>query len=868
MSINIFCLLYGVTIVPHAGPLSVYIDRLKQVYRAPPPTWDPLPQCGHIKLAMIREKGKRRGGADETMVRHQVKGEVEAIVDSRVPIEVDRIFDSGLFDEERQVILVEGPPGGGKTSLTYHYGQEWAAGNLNMFDVVAVVHLRELAVTQASTLPDLLLLACVSGNDEEITRDMMRLYVMKCPRLLLVLDGWDEAPNQLRKPSLVTEIFQSIMPLSKILITSRPESSVDLHGLANRVEIVGFTKESIYDYFQRALSTELDHVRVEDGCRKLKEHFRNHPVIQSCCSIPLNAAILAHLFLTELSLPSTRHELFLMLVLSRINRELQERYSHGNVTVLSLDNLPDTHKIVLRHIRVLAFEGVKQNKVVFPQEELVRLNIPLDLPGLGVLQNVHSFGKLGKTAYRYFIHLSIQELLAAYHISQLEEDEQVKVFEDLLDEPRFSSVLQFYAAFTRLTNQGVQNIILRRNYSNELTSKLTLLTFLRCFFEAQIQDPLLYQQLVFRLNRNVYLVAVALSPFDCMSVGYFLAFALMAGRLSVTLDTCSINNHSFGLLLGELSRHAEACPAGVLQGVTRLSLGCNKIGDKGIAHIANSLRTNTTISDLDVSFCDISDIGLQSLAEAIAANVSVKLKTLDIGFINIGDIGTAHIATVLQVNTTIKLIVMRDCAMLDKGAESLARALAVNRSLEYFDLTGTNISDTGAARIATALRVNNSLVWLEVGGDTTTDAAVLSLVDALKKNTSLEVINLRWSTTHPDYTLKSMGDIFKVSNLRMIFLDMRMLHNAPAVNTEEEVVVWLQLIKAGGKELILSLEDNGHLRSLSLHIKVIKEYASRSSLSALRLEIRTSLEAAVASVNSVRNEESYCALKFFCTYNS
>ena len=106
------------------------------------------------------------------MVRHHVKGEVEAVMASRVPIEVDRIFDSGLFDEERQVILVEGPPGGGKTTLTYYYGQEWAAGNLSMFDAVAIVHLRTLNVTQASTLPDLLLLACVSGNDEEITKDI------------------------------------------------------------------------------------------------------------------------------------------------------------------------------------------------------------------------------------------------------------------------------------------------------------------------------------------------------------------------------------------------------------------------------------------------------------------------------------------------------------------------------------------------------------------------------------------------------------------------------------------------------------------------------------------------------------------------
>ena len=50
-----------------------------------------------------------------------------------------------------------------------------------------------------------------------------------------------------------------------------------------------------------------------------------------------------------------------MLVLSRINRELQERYSHGNVTVLSLNDLPHEHKTTLSYIRVLAFEGVKQN---------------------------------------------------------------------------------------------------------------------------------------------------------------------------------------------------------------------------------------------------------------------------------------------------------------------------------------------------------------------------------------------------------------------------------------------------------------------------------------------------------------------------
>ena len=371
-----------------------------------------------------------------------------------------------------------------------------------------------------------------------------------------------------------------------------------------------------------------------------------------------------------------------MLVLSRINRELQERYSQGDVTVLSLDDLPHRHKIVLRHICVLAYVGVKQNKVVFPQEEFERLNIPHDLPALGVLQNVDSYGKLRKTAYCYFIHLSIQELLAAYHISQLGEDEQVKVFQDLLDEPQFSAVLQFYAAFTRLANQDVRDIILRRDYTYELSSRLALLTLLRCFFEAQIQDPLLYRQLVSRLNGDMHFLHVALSPFDCMSVGYFLAFALRVGRLlSVNLSFCSIDDYLFGLLLGELSIHTETCPAGVLQSVTKLSIIGNEIGDKGIAEIANSLQTNTTISDLDLVGCGISDIGVQSLAEAIAANGSIRLEKLNISCNNIGDIGIAHIATAIQMNTTIRWFCMSHCQISDKGAESLARALAVNRSL-------------------------------------------------------------------------------------------------------------------------------------------------------------------------------------------
>ena len=48
---------------------------------------------------MIREKGKQCGIADKEMVKHQMEGAVETIMASKVPVEKDKIFDSGLFED-------------------------------------------------------------------------------------------------------------------------------------------------------------------------------------------------------------------------------------------------------------------------------------------------------------------------------------------------------------------------------------------------------------------------------------------------------------------------------------------------------------------------------------------------------------------------------------------------------------------------------------------------------------------------------------------------------------------------------------------------------------------------------------------------
>ena len=763
---------------------------------------------------MTKEKGMRYGcheADDHELMRHRVKGEVEQVMAGKVLVDMDSIFDDGTFENACRplVILVEGALGSGKTTLAYHYCHEWANGNLTMFDLVALVYLRHPAVHSASfdmTLIELLLVA--SDDERDLARKVAQL-VKDGLKLLLILDGWDEAPAFLQAPpdlkhppdnSFLGKLLRSVSAHTTILITSRPDSSVDLHKRPNvkRVEILGFTKESIHEYFREALSTQLSSDEVTVECSKLKEHFSKYSAIESSCYIPLNAAILTLVYLRNRTLPTTQYELLCELLLCCIDREVNTRQPNRvPESISSLDNLPRDLKDQLNNICKVAYEGIMQNKVVFTQKEIstllldgrkwiMRLIAPIlpavllptqqDIPTMGVLQKVQWAGIHSKIISYNFSHLSIQELLAAYFISKMKESEHVRVFRTLLYNPRFAAVLQFYAGFTKLTNQGVRKFI----SGIDLTHKF-LLSCMRCFFEAQVMYDVLCQQIVARMNGELDLSHITLSPLDCMSVGYFLKFVLRHSELRVKLVSCSLNDNLLGLLMArELSNHPEA--KAVLHGVTELNIGFNQFSR--VDGIVTALQTNTTMKTLEISHCSISD----------------------------------------------------------EGTESLARALAVNRSLQEMDISGNKICDNGIAHIATTLQTNCTLKTIKVS---VTDKGVESLAAALTLNYSLEILKLSWSSTHPDITMEKLGVCISTNSvLRELQLDIDDETQTEAGFRQlDDEAGFQQLVEVGGKKLIQSLENN-RLRTLVLILDC-------SDVD----DIRRALNAVAASVNSARNRK-------------
>ena len=584
-----------------------YVTSLRQAYKALPPHWKPLPLCQHIKLSMIKRKGKRYG-TDEITAESRVFGEVGKLLSTMYvqDVDSDRIFEVGTFDEDHQVILVEGVSGMGKTSLAYYYCKKWAKGELKIFDAVALVRLCDLHASEADhILPNILV---STSSMKQMTKEMAQVIVNNL-KVLIIMDGWDVAPVSFRNPSFLDSLLESVSPQTRILITSRPELSLNLHGQANRVEIIGFTTHDIYKYFKKALQSQMQTDReLKSACDKLSSHLRDYPVIESCCYVPLNSAILAYIYLNHnQTLPVTRWELFRELILCCIVKKISTRQPHVTTKGISLfDHLPSDLRRQLNSLSLLAFEGVCEDKIIFTQEDLASNRV---FSTLGLLHCVRGFGSVGNEVETYnFIHISVQELLAAYYISQLESAKHSEQFQLLLNDQKFR-VLQFYAGLTKLSNDGVRNLITSFHFSNTDGSKLIFKLFLNCIFEAQISDQSFCEQIPVKKSYFEF-ASTFLSPIDCLSINYF-SSCIQNYIQCFIFAGCSINSHSLDLLLGDSAK--------ILDYVKVIYLIDNRITDHGADRIVKALLTNSRIClrDLLIGDNSLTDIGARQLLSVL-----------------------------------------------------------------------------------------------------------------------------------------------------------------------------------------------------------------------------------------------------------
>ena len=573
--------------------------------------WTHLPRCEFVQLAMIgNEREIRRGDREEEMVRLAQQGRIETIMSYKEPIDLNNLFAIDSMQPlvvlpapaPPRVILIEGAPGGGKSTLALHICHKWARGDvlhsLDIFNLVVLVYLRDQAVQNATLLADIL-----PARNLEMSK-IIASQIQDCDgqNVLFIFDGWDEFPSHLQNNSLVSTIIREPQKLSlhqsTVFITSRPVSSGNLlHTADQRVEILGFTQNQIREYIENALDGNSTRIQ------KLVHHLEEHPVIEGYCYVPLHVAILVHIFLTmKGALPTTLHELFCNLVLCCIAREL-ETHESESFESCSLDDLPDELKSKLSNLSLLAYEGVMQDKVVFYKSDLKLVHLPANLSSLGLLQVVEGLTLLSKSLSYNFLHLSVQELLAAYHISHMDSGEQLEVFEQMFDSSRFQAVLHYFSGFTKLANPAIQDFI--STYSRQKSSIKDVLPLLHCFYEAQVLDPSLSNLLNFR---KIDLDSL-LNPVDYLAIGYYITSLLSvpssdASNVRLIMIAGEIDDHRLRFLLLELSKYRtfSACVARLEIEIVFSRMATNIIEKTRL--IASFLEQSSVVSKLMIQHKD------------------------------------------------------------------------------------------------------------------------------------------------------------------------------------------------------------------------------------------------------------------------
>ena len=737
--------------------------------------WPPSATHKYFRLAMIKTATVRREHNYDKFVRMTITGKVDDILHHKYPIELKNIFQVAPRGR-RKVILLEGTPGCGKSTLSVYICQRWEKGQLfYQFQLVILIQLRDPAVQNAKGLADLL--PCPDTKTAQLLAGI--LMEMKCQDVLFILDGWDELPSNLRKRSIFGNLVNSILPLSNplskstVIVTSRPISSGDLYPHASsRVEILGFTPGKLQQFFTECLKGDTEAVKT------LLEKIEENPEVAGSCYLPLNATILVHLFKSDRNtLPTTLYGIFSSLILNCMQRHLKLRTQYKDVSIESLDQLPEVAKKPFSILCQLAYDGIMEGKIIFT-------SLPADVNTLSLLQGVESFIGREKTISHNFIHLSIQELLAAWYIAtQLPPSEQVSKFNELFHTSRFSAIFQYYSAITKLKTPGIEDVVINvvKKYSRnqggtipkEDRVRVLMLSLLHCLYEAQ--DPSLCESVAQQLQHELDLIYTTLTPSDCLCIGYFLAHVckMSAGEFKVHL---SISDRGCKYLVSGLNKCLDTHCAvttllnmdmsfndishhGVHHLSTLLKIGCidylnlshnNLLSEQDTIHatidtFTEQLKYNTTLKTLRLQRCGLTTLSAKSLAEALTTNK--HLEELSISYNALCDDGIQHLAHALRVNQGLKQLLLVSCGMTDVGLECLAKSVQHNNILN--ELQVWNVTEKNPNRI--------------------TEKIVPVLTECLQNNHTLTKLvlpnNLKSSTTSIE---NAVNDVRKRSGLPFI----------------------------------------------------------------------------------------------------
>uniref|UniRef100_A0A674NEV3 NACHT domain-containing protein n=2 Tax=Takifugu rubripes TaxID=31033 RepID=A0A674NEV3_TAKRU len=425
------------------------------------------------------------GQSEEVDTQHEVR-QLERTSKKNIqdtPIKCQDLFKV-LSEQQRhiRVVLTNGVAGVGKTFSVQKFSLDWAEGLENQdISLVLPLSCRELNLIRDEQHSLLSLLHVFHPTLQKIRAEDLTVW-----KLLFIFDGVDESRFSLHfnKHQVISDVTQvssvgvllvnliqgNLLPSALIWITSRPAAAHQIPpSCVDRItEVRGFTDSQKDEYFRRRFSDE-------DLSKRIISHIKASRSLHIMCLIPvfcwITAIVLEDMMTRDQrgELPKTLTDLYSHFLRVQIKRKKQKYGGKQRP-----EELTKAHKELLLKLGRLAFEHLEKGNIMFYSEDLKRCG--LDVSEVSVYSGVCTeiFKResviFQKSVY-CFVHLSIQEFLAAVYIFHRYTIKNKGIMESFLKYSKQHPFSWFVGLYTKYDPVTSLDDFLRRALMKSLESK-------------------------------------------------------------------------------------------------------------------------------------------------------------------------------------------------------------------------------------------------------------------------------------------------------------------------------------------------------------------------------------------------------------